>query len=414
MSCSQLEDPKTLWSEMPTLIWAVCALPPPVHAHSWLPMDSVPAGLGPPQSDRCPLGSCHLWCLPHTAPSAAPPSTTPSAVPPAWRGPRPQRPHRLLLLAALQAADHQVGVEHGLETARALRPAVAQGLRAAVGAPVAHGAQRARAQPPSAAVDAVDTDHAGPAGAPRPPAMPPPALGPDGPDGPRTAPPTAGASGPARARPGSPPTHRARGGGGAVGSAALREREGAADGEGGRGLGAGTAQNGGVRQRRGPRRAALGAEPQGPAAARAGRCAAMGLVAVAPGSPSPSSAKEGRPCRVCSSLLARQGGGTRGGGGRNSSPRPLLPAPSQDRPRRRDGAEWRQPWNRTSLGQLTQPKIAQRPEAIPQLTYTHPSLQTYTPANQITNPHSPPTHRHCKLRCTSQNLVLNSYNPCSS
>lgn len=46
-----------------------------------------------------------------------------------------------------------------------------------MGAPVAHGAQRARAQPPGAAVDAVDTDHAGPAGAPRPPAMPPSGLG---------------------------------------------------------------------------------------------------------------------------------------------------------------------------------------------------------------------------------------------
>lgn len=165
-----------------------------------------PAGLSPPPH------SCPTWLVLPSMPRSNRPLSRaaqgkPLGRPQAWRGPQPQRPHRLFLLAALQAADHQVRVEHGLETARALRPAVAQGLRAAVGAPVPHGAQRARAQPPGAAVDAVDTDHAGPAGAPRPPAILPPALGPG-----RTGQPADGSPdsrserrGPARPEPGPAP-----------------------------------------------------------------------------------------------------------------------------------------------------------------------------------------------------------------
>lgn len=185
-----------------------------------------------------PLGSPNTFVPTHAllvcSPSA-PPTGRPLARRPAWRGPRAPRPHRLFLLAALQAADHQVSVEHGLETARALRPAVAQGLRAAVGAPVAHRAERARAQPPGAAVDAVDANHAGPAVAPRPPAMPPPVLGPGPPGRPRTAP-----RQPARAPGSSPPAptdapsarRRRRG---------LRSSAegGGAGGRGGRGLGRG-------------------------------------------------------------------------------------------------------------------------------------------------------------------------------
>lgn len=182
-------------------------------------MGSVLSG-SPAGPSEAPLGSCRLRRLPQAAASLKPPPqwraalSNPLGRPPAWRELRPHSPHRLFLLAALQAADHQVGVEHGLETARALRPAVAQGLRAAVGAPVAHGAQRARAQPPGAAVDAVDTDHAGLAGAPRPPAMPPSVLGPGQPGRPADGSPDSRCErpGPARARPGSAPTdaHSAR------------------------------------------------------------------------------------------------------------------------------------------------------------------------------------------------------------
>lgn len=47
-------------------------------------------------------------------------------------------------------------------------------------------------------------------------------------------------------------------------------------------------------------------------------------------------------------------------------------------------------------------------EAIPPLTYTHPSLQMYTPANQMHQFTLTPTHKHHKFRCTPQNLVFNS------
>lgn len=96
------------------------------------------------------------------------PSVRPLVSPPerrALRIPSPRPPlsrpaaYRLLLAAVLEAADHQVGVEHRLEGAGALGPAVAEGLHAAVVAPVAHRAHGAGPHAPRAAVDAVDTDH---------------------------------------------------------------------------------------------------------------------------------------------------------------------------------------------------------------------------------------------------------------
>ena len=104
---------------------------------------------------------------------------------PAPRG--PPGAYRLLLAAALEPADHQVGVQHRFQGAGALGPAVAEGLHAAVVAPVAHGAHGAGPHAARAAVDAVDADHGagagGGGGGPAPSCPAPP-----GPPHPRPAP----------------------------------------------------------------------------------------------------------------------------------------------------------------------------------------------------------------------------------
>lgn len=113
----------------------------------------------------------------HVHPPMSPPGRRALSIPPRrFPLPRPAA-YRLLLTAALDAADHQVGVEHRFEGAGALGPAVAEGLHAAVVAPVAHRAHGAGPHAPRAAVDAVDADHpAGGGGAAGCPARSPPAL----------------------------------------------------------------------------------------------------------------------------------------------------------------------------------------------------------------------------------------------
>lgn len=116
----------------------------------------------PSPPGRCGSGAVEPGSLWRRQTRAPPLPGRPLPSPQLWALLAP-RAYRLLFPAALQATDHQIGVEHRLEGARALRPAVAEGLHAAAVAPVAHRAHRARPQAPgtAAAIDAVHADHAG-------------------------------------------------------------------------------------------------------------------------------------------------------------------------------------------------------------------------------------------------------------